>query len=63
MEINKLFGILHAHPNVKDTTRLLNVKMMMTTKLESKIKISFLYQYNIPRGPSAFYNGGAMCVV
>ena len=34
MEINKLFGILHAYLNVTtygsiDTTRLLNVKMMM----------------------------------
>jgi len=34
MEINKLFGILHAYLNVKtcgsiDTTRLLNVKMIM----------------------------------
>ena len=53
-----------------DKTRLLNVKIIIiiiiittTTILTIRIKISFLYQYNKPRGPSGFYNRGAMFVV
>jgi len=37
--------------------------MIMMAILAIKINIYFLYQYNITRGPSGFYNGGAMCVV